>query len=55
VKTIKPEYKCDQCEGLTDKLFRLEDEVLCTDCYDTYLDRAEYAYESAREAEATGN
>ena len=48
-------YKCDQCENKTDKLFRIEDEAVCSDCYDTYLDRAEYAYEAYREQEVTGN
>jgi hypothetical protein len=48
-------YLCDQCEQPTVKLFRIEDEAVCSDCYDDYLDRGEYAYEAYREAEVTGN
>ena len=47
--------KCDRCEGVADNPYRVDDEMLCADCFDEAVSRAEYAYEAYREAEVTGN
>ena len=50
-----PQYQCDQCEGLTDKIFAIDDEGYCDKCFNEAISRAEYAYEALKEAEVTGN
>lgn len=42
-------YTCDKCEKKTTKIYGFNDEVNCEDCFNEIIDRAENAYDSARE------
>lgn len=42
-------YTCDQCEKSTDKIFTINDEGFCEDCFNDAISRAEYLWESAKE------
>jgi reverse gyrase len=46
---------CDKCGGKIKEAYELEDDMVCEKCYQDAISVAEYAYESYREAEVTGN
>lgn len=52
----KIEYKCDACEKMDTQFYETNTgDYVCSSCYDEMIDKAEYAYESMLEDQATGN
>lgn len=44
------DYTCDFCDRTDEKgCNKVNDEYACDDCYQNMVDRAEWAYESAKE------
>jgi len=42
-------YECDICQLTTEKLYNVNDEALCSDCFNEAVSQAEYYFEMQRE------